>query len=193
MKKLFFGFVLFTLYCFVNAATADNEFCFKYKKGISSVNLSYNGIYKDSNEFGEVSYSTSKKKSCISVKSKRTGSEAIANSFNQLVSSNDNKYVLLIMYGSKIPAFPQKLNFYLGVDVSINGIPLGNNMFLAQGHYSSGNNWWVATNSGIYKTCGYEGMTLTDSANNKYCIKANGTLNEVTIRAGQCYEPYNCY
>lgn len=193
MKNLFFGFTLFILYCCASASTPSNEFCFNYGSGVSSVTLEYNGIFKDSKPFGEVTYSSSSKKSCISVKSDRDNTTAVADNFNQLVNSNENKFVLLKIYGNRVPAFPEKLHFYMGVNTSINGHPLTNNLYLAQGHYSSGNNWWVASNSGFYQTCGFIGMTLTDSANNQYCISTTGNLHEVFITAGKClYNPYEC-
>lgn len=193
MKKSIFGLILFILYCFANASTPDNKFCFKYGNGVSSVTLQYNGISQDSEKIGEVSYSSSDKQSCIYVKSERKNTEETANGFNKLVNSDDNKYVLLVYYGTFVPALPEKLHFYIGTNVSINGVPLTNDLFLAQGHYSSGNNWWVATNSGYYNSCKVRGMTLTDSANNKYCILSHGNLHEVTITAGQCEAtPWRC-
>lgn len=193
MKKLIFGLMLFIIYYFANASTPDNKFCFNYGSGVSSVTLQYNGIFKDSERFGEVSYPSSNKQSCISVKSDRNNTAEVAKSFNQLVNSNENKFVLKKIYGNHVPAYPQKLHFYMGINTSINGHPLANDLFLAQGHYSSGNNWWVATNSGFFQTCGYTGMTLTDSANNKYCISTISNIHEVTITAGKClYNPNAC-
>ena len=78
----------------------------------------------------------------ITLKADRSGSEGVANQFNSQVGGAPHEYA---PDGGGTGHSPEKLNFYFGVDVAFGSGTV--RVYLAQGHYSSTNNWWIGSNS----------------------------------------------
>jgi hypothetical protein len=70
----------------------------------------------------------------------------VANSFNATTGGKVHEYAPDGGSGGT----PKELNFYFGVVVEFSGFPGGpvsTTLYLAQGHYSTTNNWWIGGNT----------------------------------------------
>lgn len=82
----------------------------------------------------------------ITLNADRSGSTQVADSFNGQVGGSSHEYA---PNGGGTGHSPEQLNFYFGVTITFQtgagSVPV--NVFLAQGHFSSTNNWWIGANA----------------------------------------------
>jgi len=82
----------------------------------------------------------------ITLEADRSGSATVATSFNNATGGENHEYAPDGGGGT-----PDKLNFYYQVTITftVDGTAVPVNVYLAQGHYSLTNNWWIGGNTVI--------------------------------------------
>ena len=80
----------------------------------------------------------------ITLSADRKGSGEVADRFNTRVGGPDHEYA---PDGGGTGKQPNELNFYFGVTITwnIGGTRVNTDVYLAQGHYSLTNNWWIGS------------------------------------------------
>jgi hypothetical protein len=84
----------------------------------------------------------------ITLEAGRSGSKPVADSFNTLNGGSIHEYA---PDGGGTGHTPNELNFYFGVTITflLDGVQIPTQVYFAQGHYSTTNNWWIGANSVI--------------------------------------------
>lgn len=122
----------------------------------------------------ESSPSSSQKNSTdwtITLDCNRNGSESTAQGFLQATGGENFEYPAALAMASNTRS-PNELNFYFDVTLTItndNGGQIVSQLYLAQGHYDTSNNWWM----------GGTNISNVPGGNALFCVIENNTLADI--------------
>jgi 1-phosphatidylinositol phosphodiesterase len=118
----------------------------------------------------------------ITLKCDRSGSEAYADSFNDVSGGAYHEYAPDDGGAGKQP---DKLNFYFGVSITFaykNGstttTAVAPVVYLGQGHYSTTNNWWIGGRDTVVNTDNKTPMLLAEGDGDEIVLGLSGGTSE---------------
>jgi hypothetical protein len=140
MRKLLLSMLLMII-AYGAFAETKNRLYFIYGPGIKSITFAYTGEYDDSQTLEEVKTFNTENQLKIVVSSDLKSTEKIANSFYSLFNNANKIYGLPKGLKDK----PEKLNFWIGGYLYVNGNNLTYPVYLGQGDK---NKWWLGNENG---------------------------------------------
>lgn len=115
----------------------------------------------------------------IDLKANRKKSNEVASSFAGVTGGASHMYA---PDGGGTGHAPEQLNFYFGVNItfSVDDKQLTTMVYLAQGNYSSTNNWWIGGNAVV--NVGTPSLVLTDGGSIVQTLLMSGGTHDFEFK-----------
>ncbi len=155
------------------ATQRDNELALRYGDGVQDITLVYGGTHHvtDGQPLQAVQVVPGGDRVRLQVLAGRKRSPEVAATWHDQLYGEDRH-----MFGTSKQAatgHPDALNFWVSLDMFVNGVPIPEPVYIGQGSNFYGNNWWLGNMFAIVDDCRHE-FRMRDVYGQLYCIRELG-------------------
>lgn len=158
----------------------DNVLALVYGEGVSDLNFVYSGDHDVSE--GQPMRATAFDHGSTAVRLHVfAGRKATPSVAQSLLARVQDQQHLFATKKSDSTRYPRELNFWVGGALYVNGTPIPEPVYFAQGHHLLTNNWWIGSQSGLYDD-GRDELRLHDAYDQVWCVRELGA-NVLQVRS----------